>query len=264
MSFLASHKMKTANLIGFKALVEREVLRFTSVFKQTIFPPLVSGFLYFLIFGLTIGSHMTEVQGIPYMNFLIPGLVMMYLIEGSYNNTSNSLFISRWAGHIQEILVSPLSYLEMVMALLIGGLIRGLVVAGGVFLVSLFFVRTPIDHPFIVASMALLVSLSFSSIGAMVALIAEEFEHISVCTTFLITPLIFLGGVFHSIHMLPESLQFWTRYNPIFYMINGMRYGMIGLSDVPITQCFMVVTILFTILFSMTVYLFKIGFKLRK
>jgi len=252
------------NLIGFKSLVEREIVRFTSVFLQTIFPPLVSSLLYISIFGYTIGRRIEEVQGIPYLNFLIPGLIMMYIIEGSYQNTSSSLFISRWAGHIQEILVSPLSYFEMVLAILIGGLARSFVTATGVFFVSLLFTPTPITHPLIVFVMALFVSLSFSCIGALVGLVAEEFEHLTICTTFVIMPLIFFGGVFHSVTMLPEVLQKVTAFNPIFYMVNGMRYGMLGVSDVPIAHCLLVVFCLFLVLFSFTVFLFRTGFKLRK
>ena len=251
-------------LIGFKSLVEREIIRFTSVFFQTLFPPLVSSFLYIAIFGYTIGQQIERVGEIPYLNFLIPGLIMMYIIEGSYSNTSSSLFISRWAGHIQEILVTPLSYVEMVLAILIGGLARSFVTASGVYLISLLFTWTPIHHPLIVLVMAFLVSLSFSSIGAIVALVAEEFEHLTICTTFVITPLIFFGGVFHSVHMLPPMLQTITAFNPIFYMVNGMRYGMLGASDAPIARCLAIVFCFFVFLFSFTVFLFKTGFKLRK
>ena len=252
------------SLVGFKSLVEREIIRFTSVFFQTIFPPLVSSFLYIGIFGFTIGQRMESVRGVPYLSFLIPGLIMMYVIESSYANTSSSLFISRWAGHIQEILVSPLSYFEMVLAILIGGLVRSFVIATGVYAVSLFFTITPIHHPFIVFLMALFVSLSFSSVGVIVALFAEEFEHLTICTTFVITPLIFFGGVFHSIDMLPKALQALTIFNPIFYMVSGMRYGILGTSDVPIGRSLTIVFCLFLILFSFTVFLFKTGFKLRK
>ena len=250
--------------IGFSTLVRREIVRFTSVFKQTIFPPVISSFLYIAIFGFTLGREINEVNGMPYLNFLIPGLVMMYLIEGSYSNTSSSLFISRWAGHIQEILVTPLSYVEMVLAILIGGLARSFVVSSGVFLVSLLFTWTPLTHPFVVIFMVVFVSLSFSAAGAIVALFAEEFEHLSVLSTFVITPLIFFGGVFHSTAMLHPVLQTITRFNPMFYMVNGMRYGMLGTSDVGMTQCFAVVSVFFAVLFAFTVYLFKTGFKLRK
>lgn len=252
------------SLIGFKSLVEREIIRFTSVFMQTIFPPLVSSFLYISIFGFTIGRRMEYVHDMPYLNFLIPGLIMMYLIESSYSNTSSSLFIARWSGHIQEILVSPLSYFEMVLAILIGGLARSFVIAAGIYGVSLLFTFTPIQHPFVVLFTALFVSLSFSSVGAIVAVFAEEFEHLTICTTFVITPLIFFGGVFHSVGMVPPAIQMMTLFNPIYYMVSALRYGMLGVSDVPIWECLTVVFFLFLLLFSFTVFLFKTGYKLRK
>ena len=152
----------------------------------------------------------------------------------------------------------------MVSAILIGGLVRSFVVASGVYAVSLIFTHTPIEHPFIVLVMMFFVSLSFSSVGAIVALFAEEFEHLTICTTFVITPLVFFGGVFHSVQMLPPVFQILTSFNPIFYMVNGMRYGMLGISDVPIRSCLAVVFCFFVVLFSFTVYLFKIGYKLRK
>ena len=250
--------------IGFWTLVWREIYRFFSVFTQTIFPPVVSSFLYIFIFGLSLGRRIENVHGLPYLVFLVPGLVMMYVIEGSYSNTSSSLFISRWANNIEELLVTPLSYFEMVLAILIGGLARSLVAAFGVYLVSLFFVQFPIAHPFVVLYFVLMVSLSFSSVGMIVALLAEEFEHLSICTTFVITPLIFFGGVFHSLEMVPPAIKWLTVFNPMFYMINGLRYGMLGVSDSHIFFSTFIVLLIFIALFSLNVYLFRIGFKLRK
>src|SRR3989338_8018899 len=174
------------SLTGFQTLVRREIVRFTSVFMQTIIPPIVSSFLYIFIFGFSLGGRIQQIEGIPYLQYLIPGLLMMYVVERSYANTSSSLFISRWANYIEELLVTPLAYFEMVAAILIGGLVRSFVTATGVYLVSLFFTLTPIQHPFVVFTMALLVSLSFSSVGAIIALFAEEFEHLTICTTFVI------------------------------------------------------------------------------
>lgn len=249
---------------GFATLVKREIVRFTCVFTQTIFPPVMSSFLYIFIFGFSLGGRIETVQGVPYLVFLIPGLMMMYVIEGSYANTSSSLFISRWANNIEELLVTPLSYIEMVAAILIGGVARAGVVTGGVYLVSLCFVQTMPAHPFWVLFFIIFVSLSFSSVGMIIALFAEEFEHLSLMTTFVITPLVFLGGVFHSVTMVPEALRWITHFNPMFYMVNGLRYGMLGHSDVPLWQSTAVVLALFAVLFSITVYLFHIGFKLRK
>ncbi len=234
------------------------------MFTQTIVPPVVSSFLYIFIFGFSLGQRIENVHGYPYLTFLVPGLVMMYIIEGAYSNTSSSLFISRWANNIEELLVTPLSYFEMVLAILIGGLVRSLVVALGVYLVSLFFVQFPIAHPLAVVYFVILVSLSFSSVGMIVALFAEEFEHLSICTTFIITPLIFFGGVFHTIEMVPSAVRWLTIFNPMFYMINGLRYGMLGTADTPVFLSAGVVFVIFIALFSSTVYLFRIGFKLRK
>lgn len=252
------------SLVGFGTLVWREIYRFFSVFTQTITPPLVSSFLYIFIFGFSLGPRIETVHGVPYLVFLIPGLLMMYVIEGSYSNASSSLFISRWANNIEELLVTPLSYFEMVLAILIGGLARSLVTALGVYLVSLFFVQFPIAHPAVVIYFLIVVSLSFSSAGMIVALFAEEFEHLSLCTTFVITPLIFFGGVFHSLEMVPSAIKWLTVFNPMFYMINGLRYGMLGISDAPISLSAGVVLGIFVALFSLTVYLFRVGFKLRK
>ena len=250
--------------IGFQTLVKREIYRFISVFSQTIFPPVVSSFLDIFIFGFSLGSRIPSVQGYPYLVFLVPGLIMMYLIESSYANTSSSLFLSRWANNIEELLVTPLSYVEMVAAMLIGGLARSFVVAFGVYLASLCFVQFPVAHPWVVFYFLIFVSLAFSSAGMIVALFAEEFEHLTIVTTFIITPLIFLGGVFHSIEMVPEVLRGFTVYNPMFYMVNGLRYGMLGSSDVPVGQCMIIVAGLFLALFCFTVRLFHSGFKLRK
>ena len=252
------------SLVGFRTLVWREIYRFFSVFTQTIVPPVVSSFLYIFIFGLSLGQKIESVQGRPYLVFLIPGLIMMYVIEGAYSNTSSSLFISRWANNIEELLVTPLSYVEMVLAILIGGLARSLVAATGVYLVSLLFVHFPIVHPFAIFYFLIFVSLTFSSVGMIVALIAEEFEHLSICTTFVITPLIFFGGVFHSLEMVPRVVRWLTVFNPMFYMINGLRYGMLGKSDTPILQSSLIVLAVFITLFLLTVYLFRAGFKLRK
>lgn len=249
---------------GFWSLVRREITRFVSVFNQTILPPIVSSFLYIFIFGFSIGSHLDEIKGFSYLHYLIPGLMMMYVIEGSYVNTSSSLFISRWANYIEELLVTPLSYIEMVLAMLIGGLVRSFLIGTGVWLISLIFVQAMPAHPLLVIFFLVFVSLIFSSLGMIVALFAEEFEHLSIASIFVITPLIFLGGVFNSVAMMPPAFKWIAFFNPIFYMINGLRYGMLGVSDAPVSLSVVIVTVLFIGLFSATVHLFRIGFKLRK
>ncbi len=249
---------------AFRTLVGREIYRFFSVFRQTISPPLVSSFLFIFIFGFSLGSRIHEIEGVSYLDFLIPGLVMMYVIDGAYANTSSSLFISRWANNIEEILVTPLSYLEMVLAILIGGLTRSLVTGGGVYLASLLFARFPLAHPGVALYFLIFVALIFSSIGIIVALYAEEFEHLTVATTFIITPLVYFGGVFNSIAMVPEMIRWLAVFNPMFYMVNGLRYGMLGIADTSVMLSMLVVFVLFVVLFGTAVYLFKIGYKLRK
>ncbi len=251
------------SLTGFRTLVWREIYRFMSVFKQTISPPLISSFLYIFTFGFSIGRHI-DMGGVPYLTFLIPGLLMMHAIEGSYQNTSSSLFISRWANNIEELLVTPISFFEMVLAILLGGLARSVMIVTGVWGISLFFARFLPAHPLVMAYFLVFVSLIFSLTGMLVALYAEEFEHLTTVTTFVISPLVFFGGVFNTLEMVPPALQIFLRLNPIFYMVNGMRYGMLGQSDAPLGFSMALVLILFIVLFSVTVHLFKIGYKLRK
>lgn len=252
------------SMIGFRTLVWREIYRFMSVFKQTVSPPLISSFLYIFTFGFSIGRRIHEVGGVPYLTFLIPGLLMMHAIEGSYQNTSSSLFISRWANNIEELLVTPISFFEMVLAILIGGLARSVMIVTGVWGISLLFVHFLPAHPLVMVYFLIFVSLIFSLVGMLVALYAEEFEHMTVVTTFVISPLVFFGGVFNTLDMVPEKLQLFLKLNPIFYMVNGMRYGMLGRSDAPVAGSMLLVMALFLILFSITVHLFRIGYKLRK
>ena len=256
--------MRVLFAVGFWSLVRREITRFVSVFNQTILPPIISSFLYIFIFGFSIGSHLGNIHGFSYLHYLVPGLMMMYVIEGSYVNTSSSLFISRWTNYIEELLVTPLSYIEMVMAILIGGIVRVSMIAVGVWGVSLLFVQALPAHPLVMLFFLIFVSLIFSSLGMIVALFAEEFEHLSIASIFIITPLIFMGGVFNSTAMMPSALRWIAFFNPIFYMINGLRYAMLGVSDAPVWVSVAVVLVFFTFLFSATVYLFRIGFKLRK
>ena len=253
-----------SNWIGFRSLVQREILRFFVVFSQTIVPPLISSALFIFVFGFSIGRNLNIlVKGVSYLQFMIPGLVMMHLIESSYTNTSSSLFISRWHNHIQEVLLSPLSYFEMVLALLIGGMTRGILTASGVYLISLFFTQFYFYNFWIVVYFFIVVTIIFSCIGLVVGLWAEGFEKLSMWGTFVLTPLIYFGGVFHSLEMVPGPLRILTRLNPIFYLINGLRYGMLGVSDVSVIFGMTLAAILAVALFILVESLFRIGHKLR-
>jgi len=252
------------NPLGVLALSKREILRFFSVSSQTIFPPLISSVLFICIFGLALGKRLDFADtGMTYLSFIIPGLMAMHLISGSYENTSSSLFIARWHNHIQEILLSPLSYFEMVLGLLAGGVARGLTVCMGVFLVSLIFSPMTIDHPFVMVYFALVISVIFSCAGMLGALWAEDFNMLNVWNIYVVMPTVFLGGVFHPTHIIPKTFQLITKFNPMYYLVNGFRYSITGFTEVSVLVCAVFSFVLALGMFFLTVYLFKIGYKLR-
>ena len=257
-------KILVQNPIGLLALAKREILRFFSVATQTIFPPLISSALYISIFGLAIGQNINfNMNGLSYLNFIIPGLMTMHLISSSYENTCSSLFIGRWHNHIQDVLLSPLSYFEMVLGLLAGGVARGFVVVCGVYGLSLFFQPIPVQHPLLAFFFIVVVSSIFSCVGMMAALWAEDFNMLSMWNTYFILPSVFLGGVFHPVQILPKTFQVLTVFNPMYYFVNGMRYSIAGVSEIPV-----VVSAAFSLgvalcAFYLTVHLFRIGYKLR-
>lgn len=252
------------NPIGTLSLSKREIIRFLSVANQTVFPPLVTSILFMYIFGVAIGSRIDfSHTGLSYLGFLVPGLMTMHLISGAYENTSSSLFIARWHNHIQEVLLSPLSYFEMVLGLLAGGVARGVVVCVGVYLVSLLFFPTVIQHPFMLLYFILTISVIFSCAGMMGALWAEDFGMLTIWNTYVIIPLVLLGGVFHPMAMLPKLVQNISLFNPMFYLVNGIRYSVTGISDTPAAPCALISLVITLAFFFFTVHLFKIGYKLR-
>ena len=252
------------NWIGFRSLVKREILRYFVVFTQTILPPLISSALFIFVFGFSIGRNLNILmQGRSYLQFMVPGLVMMHLIESSYTNAASSLFLSRWQNLVQELLLSPLSYFEIVLGLLIGSVTRGLLVGSGVYLISLLFTQFSFAHPWLVAYFFILVTVIFSCCGLLVGLWAEGFEKLSVWGTFILTPLIYFGGVFHSVNMVPAPLQVVTRLNPIFYLVSGLRYGMLGAGDADIRISVILAAVLAVLLFLFVEKLFRAGYKLR-
>lgn len=253
-----------SNPIGVLALSKREIHRFFSVTNQTIFPPLVSSALFMYIFGVAIGSRIDlSSMGLSYLNFIVPGLMAMHLVSSAYENTSSSLFIGRWHNHIQEILLSPLSYFEMVLGLLAGGVARGITVCVGVYLISLFFAPSVIAHPFALIFFMATISIIFSCAGMMGALWAEDFGMLSIWNIYVIVPMALLGGVFHPTALLPKPLVVLTHFNPMYYLISGIRYSMTGLTDVSAAVCAAVSFAMAGLFFLATVYLFKVGYKLR-
>jgi len=252
------------NPVGVLTLSKREIYRFITTAGQTIFPPLISSALFMYIFGITIGSRIDfSSTSLSFLGFIVPGLMTMHLISSSYENTTSSLFIARWHNHIQEVLLAPLSYFEMVLGLLAGGVVRGLSVCMGVYLVSLLFEPTGIHNPFLLFYFMITISIVFACAGMMAALWAEDFGMLSVWNIYVIVPLVLMGGVFHPMEMLPAIIQKISQFNPMFYLVNGMRYSMTGITDTSIGFCALLSFLLAGSFFFFTVYLFKIGYKIR-
>jgi len=251
------------SLIPLVTLIKREVNRFLRIWSQTLIPPMLTSTLFVLIFGYSLGSRISEVGGVSYLEFILPGLLMMGVIMSAYASTSFSLFIQKFHGSIQELLVAPIAYWQIIAGFTISAMLRALLVGLGILLVSLLFTSVQIHNIFVLLSFILLVSMLFSFAGIATALWANNFDQMSIFSTFLITPLTYLGGVFYSISMLPPFWAGVAKFNPILYMVDGFRYGFIGVSDIPVVYSFGLVLVLTAVFFAMCVYMFKTGYKLR-
>ena len=252
------------NWTGFYTLTKREILRFLKVWTQTILPTWITTLLYLLIFGFIIGKALPEIKNITYLEFIIPGVLMMGLITTTYANNSTSIFMMKWLDYIEGLLISPVSYIETVGAFILGGIARGIIIGMSIYLISLFFYSGGIFNPILFVLLIIVVSLIFASLGLITGLWAENWDQLNIWSTFIITPLVFLGGVFHSINLVPESLQIITKINPIFYMVDALRYSMLGISESNLLIGFSIIFLLAVSLFFFAVYLFKIGYKIRK
>jgi ABC-2 type transport system permease protein len=250
-------------MVGFRTLLIREVKRFFRIPTQTIGAPVLSALLFLLIFGSVIGGRVGEISGISYIEFIVPGLVMMNLVTSSMSNGNFSIFIQKFLNIIDDLLISPLSYYEIVLAFMFASMIRGLIIGSVVFLISIFFIGFQLFNPLALLFFMIVTSSFFSSLGLLIGLYSEKFEQLEVLNVFLITPLIFLGGIFYSVRMLPEAFQLLTHLNPFFYIANGFRYSMLGVTEANLLVGGLIITIATIIFFSAIVYLFKIGYKLR-
>jgi len=251
------------NFIGVAAFIERETKRMLRVGVQVVFAPWVSALLYILIFGKIVGVRIGDIAGAPYIDFVVPGLLMMNIMQAAFGHASSALYFNRFLGNIHEIITAPFSYLEIIIGFLISSVIRVLVIGGGVYAIALVFTVTTIEHFWLFLFYVLSTSIIFALAGLLVGLWAEHFEHLAIPTTFIITPLTFLGGLFNSIHMLPERLQIFARLNPFFYFIDGLRYSMIGVSESNrVLGIFLILSLIFS-LGSWVLVLFKNGYKIR-
>lgn len=251
------------NWRGMYTLFYKELLRFYKVVLQTIMAPVVTALLYLLVFSHVLEEHVQIYEGVSYTAFLIPGLIMMSIIQNAFANSSSSLIQSKMAGNIIFVLLTPVSYLEFYLAFMLAAVVRGLVVGLGVLLVALFFVDLPLHSVIWVLLFALAGSAVLGTIGIITGVWAEKYDHIAGIQNFIILPLSFLSGVFYSIHSLPQFWQQLSHFNPFFYMIDGFRYGFFGLSDVDPVAGLMVVLTAWLVLAIATLALLKSGYKLR-
>ena len=249
--------------IAFETIVIKEIRRFSRIWVQTLVPPAITIALYFVIFGNLVGRRVGEMGGFQYMEFIVPGLIMMSVIQNSYSNVVSSFFSQKFQRSIEELLVSPVPNYVILTGFVVGGMARGLAVGAIVTTLSLFFADIQIAHPVITVTVILLTSVVFSLAGFINAVYANSFDDISIVPTFVLTPLIYLGGVFYSTQMLPPFWQAVSALNPIFYMVNTFRYGFLGSSDVDVIWAFLILGVFAVSLYGGCFWLLRHGTGIR-
>ena len=249
--------------VAFQTIVVREIRRFLRIWVQTLIPPAVTMALYFVIFGSLIGSRIGDMGGFSYMQFVVPGLIMMSVITNSYSNVVSSFFSAKFQRNVEEMLVSPVSSFVILSGFVIGGVARGLAVGVIVTFLSLFFTHLHITHWLIMCSIVFLTAVLFSLAGFINAVYARNFDDIAIVPTFVLTPLTYLGGVFYSISLLPGFWQGVSKLNPILYMVNAFRYGVLGVTDINITYAFIMILVFIAAAFAYAMYLLNSGKGLR-
>ncbi|MDR5904932.1 ABC transporter permease [Franzmannia qiaohouensis] len=249
--------------IALWTLVHKEIKRFTRIWPQTLLPPSITMTMYFIIFGNLIGSRIGDMDGFSYMDFIVPGLIMMAVITNSYSNVASSFFSNKFQRSIEEMMVSPMPNWVILAGFVLGGMARGLGVGLIVTIVSLFFTRISMAHPFLTIFVVVLTSALFSIGGFINALLADKFDDISIVPTFILTPLTYLGGVFYSISMLPALWQGVSMLNPILYMVNVFRYGFLGVSDIPVGWALSAIVAFIIVLFGIALWMLDHGKGIR-
>ena len=252
------------NLVAIRTLIRKEVIRVMRIWVQTIVPPAITMTLYFIIFGNLIGRRIGSMDGFDYMQYIAPGLIMMSIITNSYGNVVSSFFGAKFGRHVEEMLVSPMSNSAIIIGHVAGGVLRGLAVGALVTVIALFFTDLSVKHPLITITMVVLSSTVFALAGFINAVFAKKFDDISIVPTFVLTPLTYLGGVFYSISLLPEFWQNVSKANPILYMVNAFRYGILGTSDIGIGYAYAIVLIFVILLFLTCLFLMNRGVGIRE
>ncbi|MGH7708484.1 MAG: ABC transporter permease [Vulcanimicrobiaceae bacterium] len=255
--------MNFGNPIGLLTLIQRELVRTFTIINQVIWPPIITTLLYVFVFGLALGSRITAIHGVPYASYLIPGLIMLQVIDATYSECSSSFFQGRFMNSIQELLIAPLSALEIVTGYIVSALLRALVIAALVLAVGVIVVHAwPQDWGLFFVVIGLVATL-FGALGLIVGMLAEKFDHIAILTTFVITPLTFVGGVFTSIRFLPPALQHATLLDPMFYMIDAFRHAFSGTGDEPLGLSLAIVAAMAAAAVAIALRMTYLGVKLR-
>ncbi|WP_337843013.1 ABC transporter permease [Rheinheimera sp.] len=249
--------------IALQSILYKETNRFMRIWVQTLVPPAITMTLYFVIFGALVGSRIGDMGGFSYMEFIVPGLIMMAVITNSYSNVASSFFSAKFQRNVEELLVAPVPNYIIVLGYMGGGVARGLLVGLIVTLLSLFFVDIQVHHALVLVSTVVLTAMLFSLAGLINAVYAKTFDDISIIPTFVLTPLTYLGGVFYSLSLLPPFWQGVSQINPIVYMVNAFRYGFLGVSDVHLGLAFGVILLFIAAFFGFAMYLISTGRGLR-
>jgi ABC-2 type transport system permease protein len=251
------------NLVALKTIARREVARILRIWAQTLVPPAITMTLYFLIFGKLIGSRIGVMGGFDYMDFIVPGLVMMAVIQNAYGNISSSFFGAKFGRHVEELLVSPMPNWVILGGYVAGAVLRGLMVGVIVLCIAMLFTRVRMPHPFVTLTTVLLGATIFSLAGFVNAVFAKKFDDVAIVPIFILTPLTYLGGVFYSVRLLPGWAEALTHANPIFYMVNAFRYGLLGISDVSMWTAYSLMLAFIVGLSALALWLLKRGVGLR-
>ncbi len=261
--FLSDKKIKGINIIGLKTLIKREVFRFLNVYTQTIIAPMVTTLMFYTVFALAFGGLQREINGISFLTFLAPGLVMMTMVQNSFANTSSSLVISKVQGNIVDVLMPPLSAAELLTGYVTGAVSRGIIV--GVCTTSVLFIVAPISVYSVahIIIFAVLGTFMLGSLGVAAGIWSEKFDHIAAVTNFIVTPMTFLSGTFYSVSMLPELWQWIAHLNPFFYMIDGFRYGFTGQADSNVNIGIVILLVCDAALAYLSYSMLKSGYKIK-
>lgn len=255
--------MSSRSWVAYRTITEREVRRFLRIWGQSLVPSAITTSLYFIVFGGLIGNRIGFLHGFSYAQYITPGLVMLAVITNSYTNVSTSFYLSKFIRNIEEMLVSSATSSAILLGYITGGVLRGMMIGAVVILISLFFTHIIIAHFFVMLLVLVLSSALFSIFGFINALYADNFDQISIIPTFVLTPLTYLGGIFYSIEMLPAHWQVISHFNPVLYMVNTFRYGMLGQSDVNVVGSLIVLFVITVLSYSLAWILLEKGIGIR-